>query len=123
MRMWFLVVAAILTSIPTGCGMERPPDFEVPGGDAAAGRLVIEQYGCGACHTIPGVRGARGKVGPPLDTFARHPYIAGKFPNRPQLLIRFIQNPPALAPRTAMPALGISDAHARDIAAYLYELR
>lgn len=105
------------------CSGEHPPRAAVTGGDAGRGRLAIEAYGCGACHVIPGVPGARGLTGPPLNSFARHVYIAGELPNEPGMLVRWIRDPPSLAPQTAMPNLGVSEATARDIAAYLYELR
>jgi cytochrome c2 len=94
----------------------------VPGGDAALGRVALRQFGCGTCHVIPGVTFARGFTGPSLDRYARRVYIAGKWPNNPDVLIRFIVDPPAMAPRTAMPAVGVNAAQARDIAAYLYSL-
>lgn len=105
------------------CNGERVPHVTVAGGNADRGRLAVESYGCGACHVIPGVPGARGLTGPPLNSFARHVYIAGELPNEPELLVRWIRDPPSLAPQTAMPNLGVSEATARDIAAYLYELR
>jgi hypothetical protein len=74
------------------------------------------------CHIIPGVRGARGRVGPPLDAYSRRVYVAGKFPNTPQVLVRWIQDAPSLAPRTAMPAIAMPEAQARNMAAYLYTL-
>jgi cytochrome c551/c552 len=36
----------------------------IDGGDPERGRSLIQAYGCGTCHTIAGVRGARGRVGP-----------------------------------------------------------
>ena len=81
------------------------------------------RYECGVCHVIPGIPGSVGHVGPPLDAWSRHPYIAGKFPNTPEVLVRWIQDPPAMAPQTAMPAAGIDATQARDMAAYLYTLR
>jgi cytochrome c1 len=44
-------------------------------------------------------------------------------PNTPGNLIRWIRNPRSVEPGTAMPALGLSEREARDIAAYLYELQ
>jgi cytochrome c1 len=87
------------------------------------GRLAIERYGCGACHTIPGVPGARGMVGPPLATVGGRMLIAGMLTNTPQNLVRWIQGPQAVAPGNAMPNLGVSASDARDIAAYLYTRR
>ena len=91
-------------------------------GDPERGTRLIKDYGCGACHSIPGIREARGKVGPPLGDFAERAYIAGQLPNTPENIIRWIQNPQALEPETAMPNLNVSSADARDIAAYLQGL-
>jgi cytochrome c len=95
------------------------------GGDVEAGRAAVKTYGCDACHTIPGagVVDARGLVGPPLTQIANRIYIAGVLTNTPDNLIEWIQNPPGVDPRTAMPNLGVGEAAARDIAAYLYTLR
>jgi len=98
------------------------PAQPIPGSDAVRGREALRQFGCGTCHVIPGITGARGLTGPPLDRYARRVYVAGKWPNNPDVLVRFIVDPPAMAPRTAMPATGVSVAQARDIAAYLYSL-
>lgn len=92
-------------------------------GDPARGARLIALNGCGACHTIPGIAGARGSVGPTLEDFADRAYVAGVLPNRPGGLVRWLMNPPAHAPDTAMPDLGLSERQARDIAAYLYRPR
>jgi cytochrome c1 len=83
----------------------------------------MRDYGCGSCHAIPGVRGADSGVGPPLAGFGRRRFIAGRVPNEPDELVRWILHPQGVKPGTAMPDLGVSDQHARDIAAYLYTLR
>ena len=93
------------------------------GGGVEAGRAAVKTYGCDAWHTIPGVVDARGLVGPPLTQIANRIYIAGVLTNTPDNLIEWIQNPPGVDPRTAMPNLGVDGAAARDIAAYLYTLR
>ncbi len=95
----------------------------VVGGDAERGRAALDGFGCGSCHVIPGVRGARGMVGPPLSHFALRAYIAGQLPNQPENLLRWVQDPQAVEPGTAMPNLGVTPAVARDMAAYLYTLR
>lgn len=100
----------------------RDPARSIAGGDAELGRAAIRAYGCGTCHVIPGVRGARGHVGPPLTDFALRQYIAGAVPNEPAMLVRWIQNPQSIEPGTVMPPLGVNDADARHIAAYLYTL-
>jgi cytochrome c2 len=40
--------------------------------------------------------------------------------NTPENLVRWIQHPRKLSPKTAMPDTGISQNDAKDIAAYLY---
>jgi len=93
------------------------------GGDPARGKDLIVHYGCGSCHSIPGIRQARGLVGPPLILFGRRTFIAGEVPNTPDQLVRWLLDPKAIEAGTAMPNLGLSKQDARHIAAYLYTLR
>ena len=93
------------------------------GGNAPEGKHLIGVYGCGACHIIPGVPAARGLVGPPLTVWGDRTIIAGELPNTPDNLVRWLQNPKAVEPKTAMPDLGLTKDQATDIAAYLYTLR
>jgi len=93
------------------------------GGDPVAGKGVLVRYGCAYCHTIPGVAEARGLVGPPLDHFSNRVYVAGVLRNTPENLIRWIRDPQGVDPMTAMPATGIDDRQARDVAAYLLTLQ
>lgn len=86
----------------------------------AEGRRLIASYGCGACHSIPGVAGADARAAPPLDRFYERSYIAGRLPNTWENLIKWIQNPQQVEPDTAMPNLGVSADDAHEIAAYLY---
>jgi cytochrome c len=96
---------------------------ELTGGDPARGRAKIQYYGCGACHTIPGVDGADALVGPELTHFASRVYVAGVLPNSPQNVVRWIQNPKQIDRLTAMPNLNVTEADARDITGYLYTLK
>jgi cytochrome c1 len=117
---------ALLVALALVGGCERadvPAHLRVAGGDPEAGRVLIAAYGCNACHRIPGIRQANGRVGPPLDGFGRRAYIAGRLPNRPAMLTTWLRDPTAIDPLTAMPAVGLSEAEARHIAAYLYTLR
>jgi cytochrome c2 len=92
------------------------------GGDANRGKEMIRQYGCGSCHTIPGVPGAVAIVGPDLKGIASRAYIAGVVPNQPENMMQWIMNPPGVDSKTAMPNLHVTARDARDIAAYLYTL-
>lgn len=112
---WLLASVALLV----GCS-ESPPKLQVAGGEAGRGKAVIERYGCPACHTIPGIPAYGANVGPPLGQLASRVYLAGVLSNLPDNLVRWLQDPPAVAPRTVMPKLGVSEAEARDMAAYLY---
>jgi cytochrome c2 len=99
------------------------PVWIVEGGDARRGAAWMTQLGCAGCHTIPGVRGAKGNVGPPLAGIGTRTYVAGMLRNTPANLVRWIRDPQAVVPGNAMPNMGVSEATARDIAAYLYTLR
>ncbi len=85
-----------------------------------AGRRLIANYGCGSCHSIPGVPGANGTAAPPLDHFYQRIYIAGHLSTTEENLIKWIQNPQQIEPGNAMPDMGVTEEDARDIAAYLY---
>ena len=115
-----LLVVAVAAAACRGPDEPRRP---VPSGDAERGRALIQAYGCGTCHTIPGVPRARALVGPPLWGMADRGYIGGVLPNTEADMIRWLRNPPAVDPRTLMPDLGVTEGEARDIAAYLATLR
>jgi cytochrome c len=100
-----------------GCGEERDP---LPGASAQRGHDLIVDNGCGMCHTIGGVELARGDVGPKLTNFRRKRLIAGKLPNRPEAVVRWLLDPQAVDPGTLMPNLRLTPEQARDIADYLY---
>ena len=88
-----------------------------------AGAMIIARQACGSCHVIPGIEGADGQVGPPLTHFASRQTVAGKLPNMPDELIRFLESPQSTMPGGAMPDLDLTDRQARDVAAYLYGLK
>jgi cytochrome c len=118
------IAPTALLGLAGGCGNTsgRAAERVVEHGDAARGRTAIAMYGCGSCHTIPGIRGAAGMVGPSLEHWADRRIIAGQLPNEPARLIAWIMVPQSIEPGTAMPNMGVSDSRARDIAAYLYTL-
>ena len=97
----------------------RPPDA----GNPAHGKQLIAQYGCTSCHIIPGIDGPRGEVGPSLDHVAVRQLIAGKLPNNPQNMTRYLLNPQMADPQNAMPNFGLKPDETRDIGAYLYTLK
>jgi len=90
--------------------------------DSAAGLAVIKEVGCAACHAIPGVAWPHGRSGGSLAGFGARPLIAGRAPNQPDVLIRWLIDAPSLDPGTAMPPMPLTQDQARDVAAYLYTL-
>ncbi|HYE95313.1 MAG TPA: c-type cytochrome [Rubricoccaceae bacterium] len=96
---------------------------QMTGGSPSRGRVLIQQVGCGSCHTIPGVPGAAARVGPPLAGIAGRTYLAGRLENTPSNMLRWLLTPQAVDSLTAMPSVGLTEAQARDVAAYLYTLR
>lgn len=54
---------------------------------------------------------------------AQRGFIAGQLPNKPGVMVAFLQNPPALVPATGMPNVGLTAEEAKHIAAYLYTLK
>jgi cytochrome c len=121
----FVAMSALWATLLGACASHdfRQVRQSVEGGEASRGRQAILTHGCGSCHVVPGVPHARGAVGPPLTSFSQRAFVAGQFPNHPDALIRWIQDPQGMIPETAMPNVGVSEEDARDIAAYLYTLR
>ncbi len=118
-----ILVGAVLLASCGGSALPTPPK-DVTLGNAQQGRQAITKYGCGACHTIPGVEGAKGQVGPTLaNVGSRMTLAAGTLENTPPNLVLWIQRPQEVKPGSLMPNLNVTDSDARDIAAYLYTLK
>ena len=96
------------------------------GGDATAGRQLFVTKGCVACHKAPGVPEATGIVGPDLrgigspDTRSK---IATLLDNTPENMKRWLLDPPSVKPGTSMPNLGLSDAEATNLTAFMETLK
>ena len=86
------------------------------------GLAVMERVGCAACHAVPGIDWPHGLAGPSLEGFGASPMIGGRFPNQPDVLTAWLIDAPSLSPETGMPPMPLSEAEARDVAAYLYTL-
>lgn len=100
-----------------------PPNAYATPGDPERGKQAIQQYACTTCHRIDGVVGANAPVGPPLSGIATRGFLAGTLPNTPENMVRWLQTPQEVNPRSAMPTLGVTRRDAQDIAAYLYTLK
>ena len=123
----FIILAASLAGLTWWSQSSDKVDREArnaTGGISTRAIPIMIANGCAGCHTIAGVPGARGLVGPPLDgSLARRTHIGGVLSNNPSNLIRWVRAAREVNPHTAMPSTGITEQQARDVAAYLYALR
>src|SRR4051794_25145315 len=60
-------------------------------GSVVRGQAAFSHYGCGGCHTILGISGANGTVGPPLDGVAARGIIGGRLANNPDNMRAWIE--------------------------------
>ncbi|ONG53553.1 hypothetical protein BKE38_11705 [Pseudoroseomonas deserti] len=81
---------------------------------------LMRRHGCGGCHAIPGLAGADGRVGPALIALRQRVLIGGNQRNTGETLVRWLVDPRALRPDAGMPPTGLTEAGARDVAAWLY---
>ena len=99
--LWLAVLFLVISCSGGVIGVPEPrPSTQ---DSRAAGRKLLSSYGCGSCHSIPGVPGADSMAGPPLHCFYERTYIAGRLPNTWDNLIEWIQHPQKVEPGTAMP--------------------
>jgi cytochrome c1 len=98
----------------TGGGATAAADGNIP-----EGKRLVQYYGCSACHVVPGITGASGAQGPSLERFADRDKLAGGLANTFENTVKWILDPQAIKPGTAMPKVAATEAEARDMAAYL----
>ena len=115
-----LVPVVLALALLAGCGKGAGGSAaNALQGDPERGRAALAQHACRACHMIPGVSGPETYVGGTLDGLAERRFIAGGLPNNQANLVRWIRNPQSIDPRTAMPAMGVSERDALDMSAWL----
>lgn len=102
-----------------GCNGTVQRSARVASGSERSAPELMRQYGCPACHVIPHVPGAVGKVGPPLSSLDQRSYLAGSLQNTPENLRNWIMHPQHYQPGTAMPEMGVSSPDAERIAEFL----
>jgi cytochrome c1 len=91
------------------------------GGGHDEAKALIAAH-CAACHIVPGVGAANGRVGPPLAGIGQRQVIAGFFPNSRPNLVRWIGHSQDMLPGNAMPNSGLTPRQAAAVADYLYTL-
>ena len=106
------------------------PSAEAPSpalGDAERGRALLSSKGCMSCHRMTGVPSIPAlPTAEPLaaDVLARGQKMApdlrwARDRMRPAALVQWIVDPKAVKADASMPSLGVTEAEAADIAAYL----
>jgi cytochrome c2 len=113
-------VSLLMLAALAACSKQLPTTEPLTGGNPRTGQQLVARYGCAACHEIKGIAHADSKVGPSLTRIRDSGYVGGVLPNSADNLIKWIMHPRTYSPKTAMPELGVSEAEARDMAAYLY---
>jgi mono/diheme cytochrome c family protein len=108
------------TGASSGGADERPVAADYRG-DPVRGRIAVTQYACHSCHIVPGVIGAKTYIGGPLAGLGERKLLAGRVPNTHANLVRWLMDPQAIDPDTAMPNMGVNERDARDIAAFLLQ--
>jgi cytochrome c2 len=115
-----VIAVMLVLSALAGCSKKLPASEPLTGGNAQTGQRLVAQYGCASCHQIKGIPNSNSKVGPSLLDVRETGYIGGVLPNSGDNMIKWIMHPSRYSPNTAMPDLGMTEAEARDMAAYLY---
>jgi cytochrome c oxidase subunit 2 len=86
----------------------------------AAGEKLFTSKGCIACHSLQAVDAPKGMVGPNLANVGARSYIAaGTLKNTDANLARWIRDPQGIKKGVLMPNLGLSEAEAQALAAFL----
>jgi cytochrome c oxidase subunit 2 len=120
---WMRVLVVAEPADQFGAWLQQQRQAVVPSG--SPGEQVFLQNTCVSCHTIRGLPGASGTVGPDLTHVASRMTLgAGVIDNTPANLQSWISNPQAIKPGVLMPAfqtLGATDLSA--LVAYLETLK
>jgi cytochrome c2 len=104
------------------------PSLSLDGADLAKGRELLEAKGCGSCHAFSGVAALAGGTPPKLGEkelrtavalapdlrFSRDRYRAGE-------LARWLADPKAVKPDTAMPLTPLTPDETKHIVAYILQ--
>jgi len=86
----------------------------------AEGEKLFTAKGCIACHSLVAVNAPKGMVGPNLaNVGARSHIAAGTLKNTDQNLAHWIRDPQGIKKGVLMPNLGVTEAEAQALVAYL----
>jgi cytochrome c oxidase subunit 2 len=86
----------------------------------AQGQTLFQQKGCVGCHSLVALNAPPGLIGPNLTDVGAHSWIAaGTLKNTDENLARWIRTPQTVKPGALMPNLGVSEAEAKALVAFL----
>jgi cytochrome c1 len=86
----------------------------------ASGEKLFASKGCVACHSLQAVDAPKGMVGPNLANVGARSYIAaGTLKNTDANLTRWIRDPQGVKKGVLMPNLGLTEADAQALVAFL----
>jgi mono/diheme cytochrome c family protein len=102
-----IVIAVVLLAVASLATAQSPSNSVIERGEAA-----FKNNGCYGCHII-------GKFGTPIGPDLSH--VGLKY--QPEYLARWLRDPAAQRPNAHMPALELTEADVRALAAYLGSLR
>ena len=97
--------------------------------DQANGAALFVAKGCSGCHTISGLEGANGRIGPNLThLYSRKTFAGAIFDLNDRNLRRWLRDPPGMKPMNpdngqGMPNLGLSEDEITQLIAYLETLK
>jgi len=97
-----------------------------PAAPGAAGRAAFVKYGCGGCHTVQGLAGAAGKVGPELTHIGTEAATMKPGMAANDYLVESIREPSAfITPgfTNDMPKLPVTDQELKDLVDWLSTLK
>ncbi len=107
-----LLLVSAIPGLAPASGRTSPPS-----GDAERGKALFLAKGCATCHVnrrVPGRTGEFARAYGARDA----PDLTG-YANDPDLLRRWLRDPAAVKPGTAMPNLNLSDDEIADLIAFL----
>ena len=98
----------------------KPPQAAAPNPQYAEGEKLFTAKGCIACHSLVAVNAPKGMIGPNLANVGARSYIAaGTLKNTDQNLAHWIRDPQGIKKGVLMPNLGVTEAEAQALVAYL----
>jgi cytochrome c oxidase subunit 2 len=98
----------------------KPPAPAAPSPQYAEGEKLFTAKGCIACHSLVAANTPKGMIGPNLANVGARSYIAaGTLKNTDENLAHWIRDPQKIKKGVLMPNLGVTDAEAQALVAYL----